>query len=157
MEDAEAPAPPVNTRFTLRIDDRPIKLETPTATRFVLPESLRSDVTSYVSLTARQDPGGGDMIRAASVTLHWPLKAGTFDCTPDEDGTVSTGVSLSPGPFFGFSARLTDCRVTVTYVDDDRVVGSFSVNALPPESSSLAGTVSTATGDFDAPIVVSKL
>lgn len=144
---APAVAPAVDTRFTLQIDDQKIDLAAPSGTRFVQP-----DGSSYVSLTAREARTGGDYIRAASMLLSEPLALGTHDCTPDADGRVSTGVSLTPGDFFGFKATLTDCKVTVTYLASDRIVGTFSVDGHAPDGSSLDGTVSKATGSFDVPV-----
>lgn len=149
---APAVAPAVDTRFTLQIDDKKIDLAKPSGTRF-----MQQDGSSYISLTAREARNGGDYIRAASALLSEPLTLGTHDCTPDADGRVSTGVSLTPGDFFGFKATLTDCKVNVTYLASDRIVGTFTVEGRAPEGSSLDGTVSKAAGAFDVPLETSKL
>lgn len=150
-DEASSEPPAVDTRFTLLIDGRTIDLAAPTGTRFVEP-----DGSSYLTLTAHEARRGGDYDRLVDALLAEPITAGSFDCTPDADGAVRTGTSLSPSAFFGFSARLTDCRIHVQYVTPDRIVGSFTVKGHAPEESSLRGAVSTATGEFDVPIHTTK-
>lgn len=154
-DDAAVSPPAVNTRLALRIDGKAISLEAPSGTRFV---QTAGGLPTYVAISARQDPGGGDHIRSVDLQLNEPFTTGTFDCTPNERGeVVGKQAALSPGDFFGFKATLTDCLVTVNYIANDRVVGTFSVRARAPEGSSPSGTVSKAEGEFDVPIKDMKL
>jgi hypothetical protein len=147
--------PPVNTRFTMRIDGKPVALDPPTGTRFV---HDKGGMPTHVSLTAQEDPGGGDAIRAASVGLVEPFATGTFDCTPNERGEwIDKRATFSPGSFFGFTPTITDCTVTVQYISNDRAVGTATANAHAPRESSLSGTVAKIAAEFDVPIKEMKL
>lgn len=145
--DALESAPPfAGPSFALRIDGQAVDLEAPETTRF----SYRTaGVPAQVVITASHPDDGGDVDSFASVSLNEPISRGTFDCTPNEKGEwVGKRAILSPG-FAGFRPTLSDCTVTVTHASGDRFVGRFSVKAHPPETSSLAGKVSVAEGEFD--------
>lgn len=145
-----AEPPPVATRFELRVDGKKVDLGEPDGMHF---HGRSGDTTySYVTLGAQRDPRGSDFIQAASVGLSEPFHTGSIDCTPNARGETTTGASLAPGPFLGFTPTLKNCVVEVTWITEERAVGRFSADAYPPEESSLAGKVAKVDGEFDVPL-----
>jgi hypothetical protein len=142
-DSTETAPPPVNTRVELRVDGKAVALEAP---------SGHADGTpaTFVEVSARRPSAGSDYIQMTQIKFDAPAK-GHFDCSPEPEGVhTHTATVFVDAALFGFLPTIKTCSIDVSYLTNDRIVGTFTLTAAGPEGSSV-GT-STAEGAFDVPL-----